>query len=66
VKVLLDTKLGDVLLAVVSKDPAEAGRLITQAIAEAESPGMVAPPLAASSVATRATEPKAAPKAAAE
>ncbi len=39
IQALLDTKLADVLLAEVSKDPAEAGRLISQAIAAAESPG---------------------------
>jgi hypothetical protein len=30
-KALLDMKLGDVLLAAVSKDPADAGRLIADA-----------------------------------
>jgi hypothetical protein len=65
VKALLDTKLGDVLLAVVSKDPAEAGRLISQAITEAESPPAATPPPAAPPAKTDAPEPAAAtPKAA--
>jgi H+-transporting ATPase len=65
VKALLDTKLGDVLLAVVSNDPAEAGRLITQAITEAESPPAATPPPAAPPAKTDAPEPAAAtPKAA--
>jgi H+-transporting ATPase len=38
VAALMDTKLGDVLLAAVSKDPASAGRLIAQAIDNAEAP----------------------------
>jgi len=38
VAALLDRKLGDVLLAGVLKNPAEAGHLITDAIAEAEAP----------------------------
>ena len=37
-------KLGDVLLAAVLKDPAGAGRLITEAIAEAEQPSAVVKP----------------------
>ena len=65
VKALLDTKLGDVLLAVVSKDPAEAGRLISQAITEAESPAAVDPQAAAPAAKTDTPEPAAAtPKAA--
>ena len=38
VTALLDTKLGDVLLAAVLKDSAEGGRLISKAISDAESP----------------------------
>ncbi len=38
VAALLDRKLGDVLLAGVLKNPAEAGHLVTDAIAEAEAP----------------------------
>ncbi len=38
VAALLDRKLGDILLAGVLKNPAEAGHLITDAIAEAEAP----------------------------
>ena len=44
VTTLIDTKLGDVLLAAVLKDPAGAGRLITEAIAEAEQPPAVVKP----------------------
>lgn len=39
----MDTKLGDVLLAAVSKDPASAGRLIAQAIDDAEASEAAAP-----------------------
>ena len=38
----MDTKLGDVLLAAVEKGPAEAGRLITQAIDDSKSSDAVA------------------------
>jgi H+-transporting ATPase len=41
---LMDTKLGDVLLAAVLKDPAGAGHLISHAIDEAESPDVEAAP----------------------
>ena len=44
VTALIDTKLGDILLAGVLKDPAGAGRLITEAIAEAEQPSAVVKP----------------------
>ena len=44
---LLDRRLGDVLLAGVLKNPAEAGHLITDAIAEAEAPAMGKPAEAA-------------------
>jgi hypothetical protein len=58
-KALLDMKLGDVLLAAVSKDPADAGRLIAQAIDDAESPEAAGSP--------KANKPAAlTPKAAAE
>lgn len=43
VAALLDRKLGDVLLAGVLKNPAEAGHLITDAIAEAETPAVGKP-----------------------
>ncbi len=48
VAALLDRKLGDVLLAGVLKNPAEAGHLITDAIAEAEAPAEAKPTEAAS------------------
>ena len=44
VTTLLNTKLGDVLLAALSKDPADAGHLVAQAITEAESPEVAASP----------------------
>ena len=46
VATLMDTKLGDVLLAAVLKDPASAGHFITQAINDAESSNAVADPAA--------------------
>ncbi len=62
VTALVDTKLGDVLLAAVLKDPASAGRFVAQAIAEAEAPAPVGEPPDAKAVA--ATAPVSAPKAA--
>jgi H+-transporting ATPase len=44
VTTLLDTKLGDVLLAALLKDPADSGRLVAQAITDAESPDADAKP----------------------
>ena len=54
VATLMDTKLGDVLLAAVLKDPAGAGHFIAQAIDDAESPEAVA-----GSAADKATVPAA-------
>jgi len=54
VAALLDKKLGDVLLAGVLKNPAEAGHLITNAIAEAEAPAVGKP---AEAKPTEATSP---------
>ena len=62
VAALVDTKLGDVLLAAVLKDPASAGRFVAQAIAKAEAPASVEEPPEAKAVA--ATAPVSAPKAA--
>ena len=53
-------KLGDVLLAAVLKDPAGAGRLITEAIAEAEQPSAVVKPPEAKAAAPAAPAPQAA------
>ncbi len=44
VATLMDTKLGDVLLAAVLKNPADAGHFIAQAIDDAESSNAVAEP----------------------
>ena len=44
VAALLDTKLGDVLLAAVLNDPANGGRLIARAISDAEAPAAAAKP----------------------
>ncbi len=57
VTALLDTKLGDVLLAAVLKDPADGGRLIAKAISNAESPAAAAKP---TTLAAPASAPQAA------
>jgi hypothetical protein len=57
---LLDTKLGDVLLAAISKDPPDAGRLIAQAITGVESPETVAPAAADKTTLPAVPTPKAA------
>jgi H+-transporting ATPase len=44
VETLLHTSLGDILAAGIVKDPAAAGRLITEALAQAEPPGAAATP----------------------
>ena len=58
VTALLDTKLGDVLLAGVLKDPASAGRVIAQAITAAEAPGAVVKPLDAKATTPAAATPQ--------
>ena len=60
VTTLIDTKLGDILLAAVLKDPAGAGRLITEAIAEAEQPSAVVKPPDAKAAAPAVPAPQAA------
>jgi len=57
---LLDTKLGDVLLVAIIKDPPDAGRLIAQAITGAESPEAVAPAAADKTTVPVVPPPKAA------
>jgi H+-transporting ATPase len=57
VAALFDTKLGDVLLAEVLKDPAEGGRLISKAISDAESPAAAAKPTEAKPTTPAAPEP---------
>ena len=56
----MDTKLGDVLLAAVLKDPAGVGHFIAQAINDAESPEAVAGPPAHEATMPAAPTPKAA------
>jgi H+-transporting ATPase len=46
VTTLLTTKLGDVLLSALSKDPADSGHLVARTITDAESPEAVTSPLA--------------------
>ncbi|WP_254066568.1 plasma-membrane proton-efflux P-type ATPase [Acidisoma sp. S159] len=57
VAALFGTKLGDVLLAEVLKDPAEAGRLISKAISDAELPATTAAPADAKPITPAAPEP---------
>ena len=57
VAALFGTKLGDVLLAEVLKDPAEAGRLISKAISDAELPATTAVPAGAKPITPAAPEP---------
>ncbi|HEY0205919.1 MAG TPA: plasma-membrane proton-efflux P-type ATPase [Acetobacteraceae bacterium] len=60
VATLMDTKLGDVLLAAVLKDPAGAGHFIAQAIDDAESPEAAAGSPAGKATVPAAPTPKAA------
>ena len=60
VATLMDTKLGDVLLSAVLKDPAGAGHFIAQAIDDAESSEAVAAPHADKAATPVAPTPKAA------
>ena len=60
VATLMDTKLGDVLLPAVLKDPAGAGNFIAEAINDAESSDAVAPPAADKAATPPAPTPKAA------
>jgi H+-transporting ATPase len=57
VAALLETRLGDVLLAGVLKDPQEAGHIITQAIVEAESSGVDVKPSAPDTKVPASLEP---------
>ena len=60
VTALLDTKLRDVLLAAVLKDPADGGRLIAKAISDAETPAAAAKPTEAKPATPAAPAPQAA------
>ncbi len=51
---LLDTTLGDVLLAGIAKDPGAAGRIIAEALSEAETPADEAEPKSDNKAATPA------------